>query len=157
MVRVLPPWFENLKKRQVKSPRIYIRDTGVLHALHNIVTNDNLSGHPKLGASWEGFVVEQLLSFLPARQAYFWSTHAGAELDLMAMMNGKRYGFECKYADAPGKTKSMRVAIKDLDLAHLCVIYPGKERYKLDDCITAIPAGEIPILAGHLKKGQGVD
>jgi hypothetical protein len=150
MMRVLPPWFENLGKRHVKAPKIYIRDTGLLHTLHNISTLDDLRGHPKLGASWEGFVVEQLLSFLPARQAYFWATHAGAELDLLMMLRGQRHGFEVKYSDAPGTTKSMRVALDDLNLTHLWVIYPGQERYALDDRITVTPANQIPSLAREL-------
>jgi predicted AAA+ superfamily ATPase len=151
MVRVLPPWFENLKKRQVRSPKIYVRDTGLLHALLSILTEDELAGNPKLGASWEGFVIEQLVATLGVRDAYFWGTHNGAELDLMLMMRGKRHGFECKYADAPGPTKSMRTALADLNLAHLWVIYPGKERYVLDKQITVVPASEIPLLAEELK------
>lgn len=151
MVRVLPPWFENLKKRQVKAPKIYVRDTGLLHTLHSIVTEDELAGHPKLGASWEGFVIEQLATCLDTRDTCFWGTHNGAELDLMILMRGKRHGFECKYADAPGTTKSMRVALEDLGLAHLWVIYPGTERYILDKHITVVPAREIPALAEELK------
>jgi predicted AAA+ superfamily ATPase len=147
----LPPWFENLKKRQVRSPKIYVRDTGLLHALLSILTEDELAGNPKLGASWEGFVIEQLVATLGVRDAYFWGTHNGAELDLMLMMRGKRHGFECKYADAPGPTKSMRTALADLNLAHLWVIYPGKERYVLDKQITVVPASEIPLLAEELK------
>ncbi len=154
MVRLLPPWFENLKKRQVKAPKLYLRDSGILHTLHGIVADHDLTGHPKLGASWEGFVVEQVLSFLPTRQAYFWSTHAGAELDLLVLLPGQRHGFEIKYADAPGVTKSMRIALEDLDLAHLWVIYPGTERYALDERITVVPASQIPALAGELTKPQ---
>ena len=151
MVRVLPPWFENLKKRQVKAPKIYVRDTGLLHTLLSSLTEDDMAGNPKLGASWEGFVIEQLVTTLAVRDAYFWATHNGAELDLMLMMHGKRYGFECKYADAPGPTKSMRTALADLNLAHLWVVYPGTERYALDEKITVIPASEIPVLAEELK------
>ena len=150
VLRQLPPWFENLGKRTVKSPKIYVRDSGLFHALLNLSSHHDLSGHPKLGASWEGFVVEQLLSILPARQAYFWGTHAGAELDLLMLLHGKRYGFECKYADAPGITKSMRIAMEDLGLEHLWVIHPGVERYALDKQITVLPAHAIPALAKEL-------
>ncbi|MFA5263421.1 MAG: ATP-binding protein [Opitutaceae bacterium] len=151
MVRILPPWFENLGKRQVKAPKIYVRDTGLLHALHGIGTFEDLQGHPKLGASWEGFVIEQLIALLDIRDTYYWATHAGAELDFMTVWGGRRYGFEVKYSDAPGKTKSMHTAIADLGLAHLWVIYPGKDRYVLDDKITAVPAREIPALLADLK------
>lgn len=150
MVRVLPPWFENLKKRQIRAPKIYVRDSGLLHTLQSIVTGDDLAGHPKLGASWEGFVIEQLVTCLDTRDTYSWGTHNGAELDLMVMARGKRHGFECKYADAPGTTKSMRVVLEDLGLEHRWVIYPGKERYVLDERITVVPATEIPALADQL-------
>jgi predicted AAA+ superfamily ATPase len=153
MVRILPPWFENLGKRQVKAPKIYVRDTGLLHALLGVRSHEALLGHPKLGASWEGFVVEQLLATLRTRDAYYWATHNGSELDLMTVWNGKRYGFEVKYADAPGTTKSMHVALGDLGLAHLWVIYPGEKRYNLTDTITVVPAREIPALVAALKNG----
>ncbi|RPJ82367.1 MAG: ATP-binding protein [Deltaproteobacteria bacterium] len=143
MIRVLPPWFENLKKRQVKAPKIYIRDTGLLHSLLQISTRTDLQGHPKIGASWEGFALEQIISVLQTRDAYFWATHAGAELDCMITLKGKRHGFEFKYADAPGRTRSMQIAIEDLGLEHMWVIYPGKQKYKLDSKITVIPLEEI--------------
>lgn len=151
MVRVLPPWFENLKKRQVKAPKIYVRDSGVLHSLLHVGTEHELNGHPKLGASWEGFVIEQLLACLQTPEAYYWATHNGAELDLLVTARGKRHGFEIKFADAPGTTKSMRVALEDLSLAHLWVIYPGSKRYSIDDRITVIPANDIPFLAQDLQ------
>lgn len=154
MVHVLPPWFENLGKRQVKAPKIYIRDTGLLHTLLGIRSHDGLLGHPKLGASWEGFVVEQLLSLLRTRDIYYWATHNGSELDLMTVRDGKRYGFEIKYADAPGTTKSMHTALADLGLAHLWVIYPGEKRYNLTGKITVVPAREIPTLVTELKTGN---
>jgi predicted AAA+ superfamily ATPase len=153
MVRVLPPWFENLGKRQVKAPKIYIRDTGLLHTLLGLNSHDGLLGHPKLGASWEGFVVEQLLSLLRTRDAYYWATHNGSELDLMTVRDGKRYGFEVKYTDAPCTTKSMHIALADLRLAHLWVVYPGEKRYDLTEKITAMPAREIPALVASLKAG----
>jgi len=154
MVRVLPPWFENLGKRQVKAPKIYVRDTGVLHALHGLGTIDELLGHPKLGASWEGFVIEQLISLLATRDTYYWGTHAGAELDFMTILRGRRHGFEIKYTDAPGRTKSMHTALADLSLAHLWVIYPGEKRYELTEKITVVPAAEIPTLVASLNAGR---
>jgi predicted AAA+ superfamily ATPase len=147
MVRVLPPWFENLKKRQVKAPKIYIRDSGLVHSLLQVSTLADLQGHPKIGASWEGFALEHIIHVFRTRDAYFWATHAGAELDLMVTIAGKRHGFEFKYTDAPGRKRSMHIAIEDLDLEHLWVIYPGDQKYALDDKITAIPLEEIPQLA----------
>jgi len=150
MLRVLTPWHENLKKRQVKSPKIYIRDSGLLHALLELDTFDALSGHPKLGASFEGFAVEQLLSLLNTRSASFWATHGGAELDLLVSVGGRRYGFECKYTDAPGTTRSMRIALGDLQLSHLWVIYPGDRAYELDQDISVLPVADIPLLVRQL-------
>ena len=147
MVRALPPWFANVRKRQVKSPRIYVRDTGLLHTLLTLEAGDELAGHPKVGASFEGFAVEQLAGAFKAGGVYFWATHGGAELDLLVMRGGKRYGFECKLADAPGTTRSMRVALNDLELEHLWVVYPGHEAYPLDDRISVLPVAEIPALA----------
>ena len=153
MARPLTPWFENLKKRQVKAPKVYVRDSGLLHAILDIESMDDLLGHPKLGASWEGFVVEQLHAFFQTRQIFCWATHGGAELDVLLMAHGKRYGFECKFADAPGKTRSMHVAMADLSLEHLWIVYPGTERYTLDDRITALPATQLPAVAKQIEKG----
>jgi len=153
MVRILVPWFENLGKRQVKAPKIYVRDTGLLHALHGIGTFEELQGHPKLGASWEGFVIEQLIALLDTRDTYYWGTHGGAELDFMTVVRGRRHGFEVKYADAPGSTKSMHSALADLGLEHLWVIYPGKDRYDIGEKITVVPAREIPTLVADLQAG----
>ena len=147
MVRILPPWFENLKKRQVKAPKIYIRDSGLLHSFIQVSTLAGLQGHPKIGASWEGFALEHVIRVLRTRDAYFWATHAGAELDLMVTIAGRRHGFEFKYTDAPGRKRSMRIAIEDLGLEHLWVIYPGDQKYTLDSKITAIPLEEILQLA----------
>ena len=146
MVRVLPPWIENLKKRQTKSPKIYLRDSGLLHTLLEIPSPDALPGHVKVGASFEGFAIEQVLSHLNPRSAYFWRTQAGAELDLLITHRGKRYGFEVKHSDAPGTTRSMHTAIADLGLEHLWVIYPGTEHYGLREKITALPIGGVPDL-----------
>jgi predicted AAA+ superfamily ATPase len=147
MVRVLPPWFENLKKRQIKAPKIYIRDSGLFHSLLQVSTLADLQGHPKVGASWEGFALEHIIHVFRTRDAYFWATHAGAELDLMVTIAGKRHGFEFKYTDAPGRKRSMHIAIEDLGLEHLWVIYPGDQKYALDSKITAIPLEEILQLA----------
>jgi len=147
MVRVLPPWFENLKKRQVKAPKIYIRDSGLFHSLLQVSTLADLRGHPKIGASWEGFALEHIIHVFRTRDAYFWATHAGAELDLMVTIAGKRHGFEFKYTDAPGRKRSMHIAIEDLGLEHLWVIYPGDQKYALDSKITAIPLEEMLQLA----------
>ncbi len=143
MVRVLPPWFENLKKRQVKAPKVYICDSGLLHSLLQVSTLAGLQGHPKIGASWEGFAIEHIIHAFRTRDAYFWATHAGAELDLMVMIAGKRHGFELKYTDAPARKRSMHIAIEDLGLEHLWVVYPGDQKYSLDNKITVIPLEEI--------------
>jgi predicted AAA+ superfamily ATPase len=147
MIRVLPPWFENIRKRQVKAPKVYIRDSGILHALLQLQTIADLQGHPKLGLSWEGFVIEQIIGILETRNTYFWATHAGAELDLLVMAKGKRFGFELKYADAPGRRRSMLIALDDLQLAHLWVIYPGDQAYDLDDRISVIPIADLTRLS----------
>jgi hypothetical protein len=147
MVRVLPPWFENLSKRQVKAPKIYIRDSGLLHALLHLHSAHDLLAHPKLGASWEGFAMEQLLAAFGTRDAYFWATHGGAELDLMLIVHGRRYGFEFKVADAPGTSRSIRIALADLGLEHLWIVYPGREGYELDERISVLPLKEISTLA----------
>jgi predicted AAA+ superfamily ATPase len=147
MVRVLPPWFENLKKRQVKAPKIYIRDSGLFHSLLQVSTLSDLQGHPKIGSSWEGFALEHVIHAFRTRDAYFWATHTGAELDLMVTIAGKRHGFEFKYKDAPGRKRSMHIAFEDLGLEHLWIIYPGDQKYALDDKITVIPLEEISQLA----------
>ncbi len=139
MVRLLPPWFENIKKRQVKAPKIYLRDSGLLHNFLRLENLDALRGHPKIGASWEGFALEHIVQCLQARDVYFWATHGGAELDLMVARGGKRYGFEFKYTDAPRTGRSMHIAIQDLGLAHLWIVYPGEHEYPLSETITAVP------------------
>jgi len=147
MVRVLPPWFENLRKRQIKAPKIYIRDSGILHALLQLQTLSDLRGHPGFGASWEGFALEHVIRALQTRDAYFWATYAGAELDLLVLAKGRRYGFEFKYADAPGRSRSMNVALQDLELEHLWVIYPGPQEYALDEKISVVPLEAVARLA----------
>jgi hypothetical protein len=153
MVRILPPWFENISKRQVKAPKIYIRDSGILHTLLQLPTLPDVQGHPKLGTSWEGFALEQVLALLETRDTYFWATHSGAELDLLVMIGGKRHGFEFKYSDAPGRTRSMSVAIQDLNLEHLWVLYPGNQDYSLEEKISVTPVSSLPILTEKVRKG----
>jgi predicted AAA+ superfamily ATPase len=139
MVRQLQPWFENLGKRQVKSPKVYFRDSGLLHSLLGITDETSLLGHPKSGASWEGFAIEQVLQALRPAQAYFWGTYSGSELDLMFFQDGKRYGVEVKFNEAPTVTTSMRTAVKDLSLDHLWVVYPGTDEYPVEKNITTLP------------------
>jgi predicted AAA+ superfamily ATPase len=153
MIRILPPWFENISKRQVKAPKIYIRDSGILHTLLQLPTLPDVQGHPKLGTSWEGFVLEQVLTLFETRDIYFWATHSGAELDLLVMIGGKRHGFEFKYSDAPGRTRSMSVAIQDLNLEHLWVLYPGNQDYPLEEKISVTPVSSLPILTEKVRKG----
>ena len=143
MVRQLPPWFENLGKRQVKAPKIYVRDTGLLHALLGIANQRDLELHPKVGASWEGYAVEEVLKALRPDEAYFWATHQGAELDLLLFKHGRRIGIECKRADAPTLTPSMHIALADLKLDELRVVYPGKKRYTLAKKVEVVPLAEL--------------
>jgi predicted AAA+ superfamily ATPase len=131
LVRQLPPWFENMAKRQVKSPKVYIRDSGLLHGLLRLSSFQRLEEHPKLGASWEGFAMEEVLRTTGDRNAYFWGTHSGAELDLLIFWHGQRLGFEFKFSDAPGFTKSMRIALDDLKLDRLFVVVPGNDSYAI--------------------------
>jgi len=135
MVRQIQPWYENLAKRQVKSPRIYLRDTGLLHSLLGIGSAEALDGHPMVGASWEGFALEQTLRLFPSDDAYFWRTSGGAELDLLLLRKGKRLGFEYKFSEKPSTTRSMRVAMEDLRLDHLYVVCPGRNLVGIDDRI----------------------
>jgi len=128
-----------------------VRDSGLLHALLGIPDSRALQGHPKLGASWEGFVIEQILSWAGERNAYFWATHSRAELDLMVFANGKRWGFEVKYQDAPTITKSMRIATDDLKLERLWVLYPGKTCYPMAEKIECVPVGELSRLKRALQ------
>ena len=149
MVRMLPPWFENLGKRLVKSPKVYLRDSGILHFLLGLEEVEELQVHPRYGASWEGFALEQTLVAHGAREAYFYATQRGAELDLMLLRRGRRWGFEFKCTDAPRTTKAMHIAIADLGLEHLWVVYPGSVRYSLTDRITALPLVEVNAIAFH--------
>lgn len=139
MVRQLQPWYANLGKRQVKSPKIYFRDTGLLHYLMGIKSADELSLHPRMGASWEGYALEEIIKATQPDEVYFWATHSGAELDLLLIKDNKRIGVECKRMDAPKLTPSMRTAMTDLELNKLVVVYPGTQSYSLADGITVVP------------------
>jgi predicted AAA+ superfamily ATPase len=146
MLRVLQPWYENIGKRQTRSPKVYLRDSGILHQSLRIETMLDLRSDPRYGASWEGFGIEQCLTRFGADDAYFWSTQRGAELDLLLFRRGKRWGFEFKCADAPSTTKSMHIAMNDLGLEHLWVIYPGTRKYALNERMTALPLHDLPSL-----------
>jgi predicted AAA+ superfamily ATPase len=139
VVRILQPWHANLGKRQVKAPKVYIRDTGLLHQLLGIESSEQLAAHPKLGASWEGFVIEQILAATRSTDAYFWRTATGAELDLLLIHKGRRVGIEVKYSDAPRLGSSMATAMQDLELDRLLVVYPGEKTYDLGAAIQAMP------------------
>ena len=145
MVRLLMPWFNNTSKRLVKAPKLYLTDSGIFHALQYIDRSDQLLAHPKLGASWEGFAISVLSRALRKRneEVFFWGTHAGAELDLCWQNQGRFWGAEFKFKDTPKVTKSMRIALQDLELAHLWVIYPGPDSYPLDDKISVLALKDI--------------
>ena len=143
VVRQLQPWHENLGKRQVKAPKVYVRDSGILHALLGLASSDDVLAHPKAGASWEGFLLEQVLHHAQPREAYFWATHQGAELDLLMFKHGRRVGVEFKLADAPRLTPSMRIAMTDLKLDRLLVVYPGNKPYNLAPEVDVVPAERI--------------
>lgn len=143
MVRQLQPWYANIKKRQVKSPKVYIRDTGLLHALIGINSEQELPRHPICGASWEGFVIEEIIRSVEPHDIYYWATHQGAEIDLVFFKGGKMYGVEVKRADAPTMTKSIETALECLDIERIAVIYPGKRRYSIHKQVDVVPFDEI--------------
>jgi predicted AAA+ superfamily ATPase len=143
MVRILQPWYVNIKKRQVKSPKIYFRDSGLLHSLLGVRTHHDLQTHPKSGASWEGYAIEETIKSVEPDEVYFWATHNGAEIDLLLLKNGHRWGVECKRVDAPRLTPSMQIALEDLQLDHLTVIYPGERSYPLMEKVMAVPLSSL--------------
>lgn len=143
MIRQLQPWHENIGKRQVKAPKLYFRDSGMFHRLQGIASWNELQTHPKLGASWEGFAVEEVLRTAEPDEAYFWAVHSGSELDLMMIRGGRRTGVEFKRSDAPKLTRSMRIALEDLKLDELVVIYPGARTYEIADRVKALPLAQI--------------
>ena len=143
MLRQLQPWHANVRKRQVKSPKVYVRDSGLLHLLLGTSSMKELLEHPRVGASWEGFAIEQLLRCEPHDEAYFWATHQGAEIDVVLRRGQELLGVECKRADAPRITRSMRIAIEDLALERIAILYPGERRYALSDEIEVIPLADL--------------
>ena len=147
MVRQLHPWIENLGKRQVKSPKIYFRDSGLFHTLLECETEEQMRVHPKRGASWEGFALEEIIRMNQLREndVYFWATHNEAELDLFFIKKGKRIGYEIKFTDSPKITKSMKIAMTDLKLDQLFVVYPGRESFPLAPRIKAVGLAQLPL------------
>ncbi|MDR3669371.1 MAG: ATP-binding protein [Holophaga sp.] len=143
LIRTLQPWFANISKRQVKAPKLYFRDSGLLHHLLGIHTPLELETHPKVGASWEGYAVEEILAATDPDEAYFWATHTGAELDLLLIKEGRRIGIECKRVDAPKLTPSIKAALADLELDQIAIVYPGSRSYSLSDQVKAIPLASL--------------
>jgi len=152
MVRILQPWYANVGKRLVKTPKLYLRDSGIFHTLQSIPSFSSLKTNPKLGASWEGFALEETISTLSKRdsEVFFYAAHSGAELDLLWQDNGMNFGAEFKYMDAPKTTKSMHHAVEDLDLHRLWVIYPGDKPYRLTETISVVPLCDIPSILPKL-------
>ena len=155
MVRQLQPWHENIGKRQVKAPKIYLRDSGILHALMNVGDDMALQTHPRVGASWEGFALEMVLRVLRPAEAYFWATHSGAELDLLLTHRGRRFGFEFKYSEAPRVTRSAHTAISDLQLEHVWVVHPGEHAFPIEKKITAMPLTRVSELPSAIARRSG--
>lgn len=153
VVRQLQPWFENLGKRQIKAPKVYVRDSGLLHALLGLATPEAARAHPKVGASWEGFVIEEAVRIAGEGNAYFWATQGGAELDLLLLLRGRRIGVEAKYGDAPRPTKSMAIAVQDLGLERLYVVYPGSQDYALNARTEVL---SLPSVVDALRRDAGV-
>jgi len=142
-VRQLHPWYANLKKRQVRAPKVYVRDSGLPHALLGVSTEKELLNHPKSAASWEGLVIEQILGSEPHDEAFFWATHQGAEIDLILRRGDRLLGVECKRVDAPRMTRSIRIALDDLGLERVAVVYPGQRRYLPADGVEAVPVAQL--------------
>jgi len=158
LVRQLQPWFYNTKKRIVKRPKVYFRDSGIFHTLLGISTIEELNKHPRVGTSWEGFIIEQIISSMELREedAYFWGVHTGAECDLIFPKKGKLWGVEVKYQDAPSITPSMRSALSEVALEHLWVVYPGNRTYSLDKKITVIPASLISNISKAVRASSEI-
>jgi predicted AAA+ superfamily ATPase len=150
MIRQLQPWYENIGKRQVKAPKVYLRDSGVLHSLLSLPNLHALMGHPRVGASWEGFALEQVLLTLKPSEAFFWATHSGAAIDLFFLAQGRRCGVEVRFNEAPHVTRSMRIALDDLVLDHLWIIYPGQHAYPVHEQITVWPLREVAALPNRI-------
>jgi predicted AAA+ superfamily ATPase len=143
MVRCLQPWHTNLGKRELKAPKIYVRDSGLLHSLLSIADRDGLLSHPKLGASWEGFALEQILAACGAEDTYYWATHNGAELDLLLFRRGKAWGVEFKVGDGPTMTKSLQIALGDLKLERAWIVHAGTKTYPVNERVEALPLAKL--------------
>jgi len=152
MVRQVQPWFENLGKRQVKAPKVYVRDTGLLHSLLGIDKDKELLGHRRVGASWEGFAMEQILSALDQPTPWFWSAHGLGEIDLLLLLRGRRIGFEMKFSEAPRVRASTREIASALGLDHLFVVCPTRQAYPAASDITVLPATAIPSLPERIEE-----
>ena len=150
MVRQLQPWFENTAKRQVKAPRVYFRDTGLLHALLGLSSDAALLAYPRVGASWEGFVIEEVIRVLKADQAWFWAAHGGGEVDLLLMPDGKRVGIEVKFSEAPKVTRPMQRILQELSLTHLFVVSPARDAYPVESSISVWPVHRIADLPARI-------
>ena len=156
MVRQLQPWFENIAKRQVKAPKIYLGDTGLLHSLLNLTNEDSLLSHPRVGASWEGFVIEQILRVMRPRDAWFWAAHGGGELDLLIVEQGRRIGFEVKFSEAPSISRATHSIIDTLSLQRLFVVCPTREGYPVSDKIQVLSVRDITSLPSFVGRGSAV-
>jgi uncharacterized protein len=154
MARQLQPWHANLGKRQVKAPKVYLRDSGLVHALLGLGREREILSHPKVGTSWEGYAIEQTLALVRPDAAYFWATHTGAELDLLLVKRDRRYGVEVKFQDAPRLTPSMRIALSDLGLERLTVLYPGDLRYVLGRRVAVVPLATLATDPGVVTRGS---
>ena len=152
LVRQLQPWHENISKRQVKSPKIYLRDSGLFHSLMSIPDKKTLWGHPKIGASWEGFMLEQLLQKIPA-EAYFWAAHSGGEIDLVIISHGRKFGVEFKWSEKPSATRSLHSAKNELSLEKTWIVYPGKESFPLAEDIEVLPVSSLEKIPALLEEG----
>ncbi len=150
MVRQLQPWFENLGKRQVKAPKTYFRDSGLLHTLLGLSDANVLAGHPSVGASWEGFVLEEILRIVKPSQPYFWAMHGGSEIDLFFEQRERHHAVQIKFNEAPKITRSMRIALEDLRLDHLWIVYPGEKAYQAEERISVWPLKDVSALPDRL-------
>lgn len=148
MIRQLQPWHENIRKRQVKSPKIYFRDTGLLHSLLDLQDSHAIIGHPQAGASWEGFALEQVWRSVRPTEAYYWATYSHAELDLFFILNGRRFGIEFKFSEAPDKTRSMTIALESLKLDKLLIVYPGDKTWPINEKIMVCPITQVKEMLG---------
>jgi uncharacterized protein len=149
MVRQLQPWHENIGKRQVKAPKIYLRDSGLLHGLFGLADIHGLLGYPRVGASWEGFALEQVMQVIGQPEAFFWATHSGAEIDLMFFRQGRKFGIEFKFSEAPKITRSAQTALETLNLEHLWIVYPGEHQYPFSDRISVLPLKDVAKVVQH--------